>query len=61
MKGKLKVEDLRIFIGGLFRCCIQTLDENLKKELEDGDLLYCAYCGSPMKRIDDAILWAAGR
>lgn len=42
---------VQVMIGGLMRCCMQTLDEEMRPKAEmpnEGDKLKCRYCSNRM-------------
>lgn len=48
----MKVDETRLAIGGLMRCCTGTLSkwaqEHQDEELEDGTIVECEYCSESM-------------
>ena len=39
----MKGNECGVYIGGLFRCCIQSISED-EKQRKPGDILVCKYC-----------------
>lgn len=45
----MKASEYQIRQGGLFRCCLVTLEETeLLDPPEEGDKINCSYCGTTM-------------
>jgi hypothetical protein len=45
----MKASEYQIRQGGLFRCCLLTLEETeLSDPPEEGDTITCSYCGQTM-------------
>ena len=53
---------IRIRIGGLMRCCIQSLDQEAPLDPQEGETFHCLYCSDEygMRFRDDAWEWAGG-
>lgn len=51
----------RIRIGGLMRCCIQSIQEYEDVAPADDDWLQCAHCNEALIYRDGAWEWASGR
>lgn len=48
-KRKMKANEYQIRQGGLFRCCLKTLeDTELSANPVEGDRISCFYCGTIM-------------
>lgn len=47
-----RAQDYPIHMGGLFRCCIQTISESLA-EVSPGQTLHCRWCGEVVRLGDD--------
>lgn len=41
----MKMEETKINIGGLLRCCLQNFQEQDSKEVNENDIITCKYCG----------------
>jgi hypothetical protein len=50
------LRELPLRIGGVMRCCIETLDTALVTEVE-GEILSCKYCDSSLRIRDGAWEW----
>ena len=45
----MKASEYQIRQGGLYRCCLITLEEtDLDNSPADGDIIACSYCGTIM-------------
>ena len=49
----MKIEDTRIQIGGVYRCCLESVAADLK-EVEIGDKAECEHCKQGFTLIDGA-------
>ena len=47
----------KVRIGGLYRCCLETLEESNPFGIE-GDEISCVYCGDYMRFNDGAWEWS---
>jgi len=53
-----RLRQLPLRIGGVMRCCIETLNTTPVSE-NDGDVLPCRYCKSQLRVRDGAWEWDA--
>lgn len=43
----VKIKDLPLYMGGLFRCCIDTLQQKAEETVKLGDTITCVHCKKP--------------
>lgn len=54
----MKASEYQIRQGGLFRCCLVTLEETeLSDPPEEGDKISCSYCGTIMRLKTGSWAW----
>ena len=54
----MKASEYQIRQGGLFRCCLKTLEETeLSANPVEGDRISCSYCGTIMSMVNGSWEW----
>ena len=56
--SEMKASEYQIRQGGLFRCCLKTLEEtDLDTPPVEGDKIACSYCGTSMSMSTGSWEW----